>query len=422
MENQTILFYKHDHEEIDWHRINRYSSCVIFTDQPSAILGVDEKIPIIEVPNIREAYWKFIDYYRGLFPIPVIAVTGTCGKTTTKEMIKHILSENYHVQATYKSRNASNYDLPYLLGIDQNTDVAVFETGVARPGDITESCRYFKPQIGIITNIGFDHLNRCKTIENYIEAKAEILDVVDEQGTLILNADDDNIKKVNLDRFKGRVLTFGFNDRADFRILNIVYKEGSQHFTFMFQQLKHSCRVPGLGRHNVYNAMAAMAAVWSLGVGLQQASDRLVSLQHLDDRSQLCVGIEGSTVINDTWSTNPTSIRSALEVLQDLSQGKIKMVIIGKLNRMGEWKNQLDTMVGKLIAEAKVDWLITVDNEAREMARSAVLNGMNPQKVFSFDTAEELVKFVPSLLSQNVVILIKVEYGFEVIKAKLIRK
>src|SRR5690606_28178114 len=120
---------------------------------------------IIKVENLKEAYWKFITNYRDSIDIPVIAVTGTSGKTTTKEMIRHLLSFSRKVAFTNSTNNSRTAHLTYLLGMDESTEVAVFETAVGAPGDITNAATYLKPTIGIITNIGEHHLNYCKTLE-----------------------------------------------------------------------------------------------------------------------------------------------------------------------------------------------------------------------------------------------------------------
>ncbi|MDF2685903.1 MAG: hypothetical protein K0S55_1084, partial [Clostridia bacterium] len=175
-------------------------SCAVVTDKPLSIGMFSDNITVIQVADINIAYWKFIDFYRSLFNIPVIGVTGTCGKTTTKEMIAYILSEDYKVNATHKSFNADFRHLGYLLDINDDSQVGVFEMGVASPGDLKRCCRYFKPQIGIITNIGIDHLQQFDSIDSYIMAKAEFIEGLDYKGTLIINADDKNIKKIDFSK------------------------------------------------------------------------------------------------------------------------------------------------------------------------------------------------------------------------------
>src|SRR5690606_12734814 len=141
-----------------------------------------EQITIIKVQNTDEAFWKFVHYYRCLFQIPVITVTGTSGKTTTKEMIKHILSIDKNVIATKSTGNSRTANFQYLLSIDDDTEAAVFETAVGAPGDILRAGKYFRPTIGIITNIGVHHLNYCKSPEEYIQEKTNMAKIIDSTG------------------------------------------------------------------------------------------------------------------------------------------------------------------------------------------------------------------------------------------------
>ncbi len=197
--------------------------CAIVTDLDFDGLKLINGLTVVKVKNVKSAFWSFVNTIEVCFPIPVIAVTGTCGKTTTKEMIAHILKEQKSVQSTVSSANSRLAHLHYLLGIDERTEAAVIETAVGRPGDIRYACRYFKPTIGIITNIGACHLNACKTIEAYVSAKGEMVTGLGDHGVLILNADDEKTKAISLVNFKGKIVYFGIKNRADFRATNIQY-------------------------------------------------------------------------------------------------------------------------------------------------------------------------------------------------------
>ncbi|HEX2954764.1 MAG TPA: Mur ligase family protein, partial [Bacillota bacterium] len=226
----------------------------IVTERPENFAGLGPSVALIKVARVSEAYLKFIDYYRDLFDIPVVGVTGTCGKTTTKEMIKHILSGAYKVSATYKSYNASFRNLGYLLEIDEDTQAAVYEMGVAFPGDLKKSCRYFKPKVGVITNIGVDHLQGFENLDAYIEAKAELLEGMGFAGTLILNADDQNIRTINLKAFQGKVITFGSGKRSDYRFTGVTHQENCMKFDLHHHGRLYHLTIPGHAEFNLYNA------------------------------------------------------------------------------------------------------------------------------------------------------------------------
>ena len=224
----TVLFT--DKRIVDWKNLERFSPLVLVTNWPYRQNEIPRHVIFIKVTNTEEAYWEFVHFYRSQFNIPIIAITGTSGKTTTKEMIKHILSAEKKVVATTLSSNSRTASLQYLLGIDDETEAAVFETAVGTPGDISNAGKYFKPTIGIITNIGAHHLNYCKTLEGYIQAKGEMLDIITPTGSLILNAEDVNTKKIDLSKFRGRIIKIGKHAPCDFRASNIRYCQNGMQF------------------------------------------------------------------------------------------------------------------------------------------------------------------------------------------------
>ena len=259
LQDHTLLFlFNQDLPELDDDILKKYDSYAIVAARNSKALSritttnAMKKATILEVPRIFKAYWSFVSYYRDLFDLPVICVTGTAGKTSTKDMVRHIFQGRYHVQATRGSRNSSSFNFPYLMGIDDETDVAVFETGVAYyPGDIPHSCKFFKPTVGIITNIGVDHIRGCGSLENYIQAKGEMIKGLNYEGTLILNADDANTAQIDLTPYKGRVYYIGTSENAHFHASNIRYRERGMKFTVTFEHLAHRVFIPGYGVHHV---------------------------------------------------------------------------------------------------------------------------------------------------------------------------
>ncbi len=261
--DQTLLFDRF--QRVRAWRFNPYDGCAIVTEDPEAWSKVSSNHMVVRVKDVEEAYQNFMRYYRALFSIPVIAITGTCGKTTTKEMVAHILSQKYQVQATLRSKNATVFNLEYLLGIDDDTNVAVFETGVAKKGDLLDSCLFFRPTIGVITNIGIDHLNAFASHDEYIQAKGEMLPGLGYAGTLLLNADDPNIKKIDVTHFRGKLITFGLGDGADFQAKHVRAESSGMAFTLRYQHMNHRLFVPGYGQHNVYNALAAITTAYMLG-------------------------------------------------------------------------------------------------------------------------------------------------------------
>jgi UDP-N-acetylmuramoyl-tripeptide--D-alanyl-D-alanine ligase len=372
--------------------------------------AISEKTTIIQVADVEASYWRFIDFYRSLFTLPLIGVTGTCGKTTTKDMIKHLLTPDYNVQATLFSNNTLDLNLKYLLGINDQTEAGVFELGVTRPGNLLTGCRYFKPNIGIITTIGFDHLAGCQTLANYIQAKAELLAGMNYQGTIILNADDSNISQIDLSMFRGTVVYFGCSPRAHLRAIDIRYTPDGMSFNLIYgNRIWRDLLVPGFGEHNVYNALAAIAAVWSCGLcaDMMTIATRMRQFPPLRRHLQICAGIKGCTLIDDTWSSNPTSATAALAVLQQLANGRPTIVVMGKMAMLGDSAPADYASVAASVVAAKVNHLVTVGGEAGQIAQAAVTLNMDPANIHACKDAAAAVTKVKELVCPGSVVLIK---------------
>jgi UDP-N-acetylmuramoyl-tripeptide--D-alanyl-D-alanine ligase len=412
IDDHTLVFH-FDRDQIRGKYWAENRSIVIVSDEPDQCTDLGEQIVLIKVDNVEEAYWKFIDYYRNLFQIPVIGVTGTCGKTTTKEMMRQILCEDYNVEATWMSMNSKSVNLRYLLGIDDETEVAVFEMPVCYPGYLRIACKYFQPEIRILLNIGVHHLADCETPEEYMKAKAEIVEGLDPvHGTLILNADDENIRKmVDVSHFQ-RVIYFGKSDGVHFQAKNIRYAKEGMNFTLEHQGEVYEVYVPGYGEHNVYNALSAIAAVSFAGVDIPTAIKRLAVFEQVEEHLEFKAGVNGCTVIDDTWNSSPLSMATALQVLKDVSQGKTSIALLGYMPQLGEgqYANQEYAKLGKKAVETNVDLLIVAGDEAKEIGRRAVELGMNKNKVHFCETGTEIYEILQPYLNEKAVLLLKITH------------
>jgi UDP-N-acetylmuramoyl-tripeptide--D-alanyl-D-alanine ligase len=401
-----LLFLDSRRRRVNWDVIRNCVPCAVVTDMVSKQLKTINGCTIIKVENIQTAYWAFVEYYRSLFQIPVIAVTGTSGKTTTKDMIKHILKYSCKVHGTNASANSRTYHLTYLLGIEESTEAAVFETAVGKPGDVANACRYFRPMIGIITNIGVTHLDGCKTAEAYIHAKADMINVVNENGILLLNVDDENTKKVNLGQCRGRIVYFGIHNPCDFQASNVKYGKNGMNFDLAFNHMNYKAFVPGYGEHQVYNALAAAAAVYELGIGINEAIERLRTFKKLPAHLQLLNGIKGCQILDDTWNSNPLSLKAAFKALNGIAKGRKRVALIGDIKALGDISSEIHRQVGDMITEVGVDILVTFGSSAEEIARQASkkeLIGL----IRTFSDIKEVYEYLENILDQNTIMLVK---------------
>lgn len=402
------LFFNMDNKNLDTLNLNPlYPFSAIVTSVIPKPGQLDSSIALIRVEDTEKAFWKFADYYRGLFTIPVIGVTGTNGKTTTKEMIRHILSEKYRVSSTYRSKNSLSSNLKYLLKMDNKVEAGVYEMPVYCPGSLLKACRLLKPQVGIITNIGIDHIEGCRTFDSYVKAKAEFLEGLDNNGTIILNNDDNNIKRIQLDKYRGKIIRFGFSQGSDFKVANIAYTDLGTDFTFRYNNKNYKAFIPVIGDFNVLNALASIAAVYSIGIEIQYAIERLVSFKNIEGHFEMHKGINGSVVIDDTWNTNPSSAEAALILFKQLSKGRKTIAALGRMTLLAEYSDKFHIKIGKKIVQLGIDKLIAMDNESGKIGTGAVKAGMNPDNVYFCHSKEDVYSVLERILDSDSIVLLK---------------
>jgi len=404
--NKKHTIYFSNKRIVDFNRLKDFFPLIVVTNSKLGKKIQFEGITVIEVDDVDKAYWKFVHFYRSLFKLPVIAITGTSGKTTTKEMIKHILSFDKKITGTGMTSNSRTAHLQYLLSIDDDTEAAVFETAVGSPGDVLNACNYFKPSIGIITNIGAHHLDKCKSPEGYIKAKGEMATALDQNGVLILNEEDENSKKIDLKNFQGRIIKVGKGASSHYKAINIEYSTDGMEFTLVYKQHEYPIFVPGFGEHQVYNALFAIAAVNEVGIDPSKAAHYLQSFRKFNKQLQILDGLNGSTIIDDTWSITTTSLEAALKVLEEIGKGKKKIAIIGTITDVGSWGFVIHEQAGEIVTNHNIDVLITIGMHAKIIGDHAIKCGYK-SKVFSFNNSILVLNLLRKIVDKNTIILIK---------------
>lgn len=403
--NTLIFINKND--VVNWQAIDKKEPALVISDKPTSELKKAlNNTTVIQVKSVIQAYWTFIEYYRGLFDIPVVALTGTCGKTTTKEMIKHIASKEWNVQASVSSKNEPRQSLPYLTSIDQETEAAIFELGLGNTGNIKHQCMIYQPTIGIITNIGVHHLDGCKSPEGYIKAKAEILEGITKDGTLIINIDDENTKKIPLRTFKGKIVTFGVHEQADYKATHIEFTNTGMRFELQVSEEKYSLFVPGLGEHQVYNALAAIAAVIEMGLTINNAISHLRTFKQMARHLEFSNGISESTIIDDTWTNNPTSVEAALKMLDTIGKDKKVILVLGDIKRLGNFEEKYHREIGSMVAQRNIHMLFTIGEKAENIAKQAIEEGTQAE-VHIFKDVRGVLDSLKPHLDSNTILLIK---------------
>ena len=370
----------------------------------------DTGIPVITVPKVREAFWRAVGFYRNKHDIPVVGVTGTSGKTTTKEMIASIFRRRWKTLKTVGNLNLPCFVPEHVLRLRSGYQAAVFEIGMNRPGHVSGQSRLLRPKVGIITHIGQGHVEHLGTPEDVIREKAGIMEGIPGDGYLILNADDPNTKKVDLTGFKGQILYYGLKNKADYKACDIETGELGTSFSVILNGKKDRFFIPTFGTHNVYNALAAITTARVFGFTAGEIRKGLAGYRKPPMRLQLHKGIKNCTLINDTYNANPDSVMAGLEVLSSLGRGKTAVAVLGNMLEQGRYAKESHRRVGQKAAELKVDWLVTVGALAREIAKGAA-RGTKDMKIWSFLLRQQAVEFLKNNLPNNAVVLVKGSRG-----------
>ncbi len=356
---------------------------------------------------------------------PVVAITGSAGKTTAKELIAHVLaSSGRKVLRNLKNLN-NGIGLPLTvlkLAGDGKFDVAVLEMGMSTPmNEIRRLCKITPPDVGVELNVLPVHIEHLGTIENVARAKAELIEGLKEAGTAVLNADDHRVAGMR-HIHQGRVITFGIENDADIMALGVEMKQyGETYFTLKMPEGEVNVVFQLSGRHNVLNALAACAVGYSFGMTAMEISHALGSIKPPPQRGEVLHFQKGFTVINDSYNSNPAALLEMVNTLNDgAAKGKRRIVVAGEMLELGSDEQEIHRKTGRELAESGIDFLIGVRGLARELVESAGKAGLKQTKFF--ETSDDAGAFLIGEIDENDVILVKGSRGVrtEKVIAKLV--
>ena len=312
------------------------ASIVIVDELNFNLNDIKENGNVIKVKNTREALLNLAKFYREKLGLKVIGVTGSTGKTSTKDLIAALLSAKYRV---FKTKGNFNNDigLPLMiLELTSDIDVAVLEMGMSSLGEIELLAKVAKPDIGVITNVGLSHIENLKTQENILKAKMEITTFFGKDNVLIVNAEDELLRNISSDVFK--VKKIGYNHEYDVYASNIILREEETEFLAHAFGEEAVFNLPMAGKHNVLNTMLAIEVAKCLNVSFKQMVKGLENLEATSMRLQV-IKKEGLTIINDCYNASPDSMRSSLDVLSAYKNCR-KVAILGSHKvTPSDWEN-----------------------------------------------------------------------------------
>ncbi len=358
---------------------------------------------LVLVPNTLIALQALARYWRRQHPATVTGVTGSVGKTTTKEVIASVLGQDRAVLRSRANLN-TEYGLPMcLMELSPEHEAVILEMGMHAIGDIRCLAEIAQPEIGVVTNVHPVHLERLGTIERIADAKAELVEALPRGGLAVLNADDPRVAAM-ASRTTASVVTYGLTSGADFWAdeIEAAGLEGVA-FTAHWRGVRTHVRTRLLGAHSVYAALAAVAVATYLGVPFSEAVGRLAHVQQ-GLRQILVPGISGSTILDDSYNASPASVLAALDVLAH-SPGR-HVAVLGDMLELGSYETEGHRLIGQRAAEV-ADWLVTVGPRSRETAATALAAGMSSDAVETFDRDDQAACRLKAGLARGDVVLVK---------------
>lgn len=364
---------------------------------------VDGKF-LIQVDDTIEAIAKLAKFKREQYSIPVIAVTGSVGKTSTKDIIYSVVSQKYKTLKTQGNMN-NHIGLPMTILKLKDHEALVVEMGMNHFGEISKLTNIAKPTIAVITNVGTAHIGNLGSRENILKAKLEILEGLQKGGYLIINNDNDLLNKWQKENKEYNVITFGIENDSKYLARNIEYTtSGSKYELIKNGEKEDKIGVPVGGEAFVYNSLAGICVGELLNIPIEKIKQGIQKFELSKMRLDVEKTQEGYTIINDCYNANYDSMKSAIEFLKN-SEGKRKIAVLGDMLELGEYSQELHKEVGKIVAQNKINILITVGKEAKNIAKTAKENGV--EHVYCFNNNKDAIEKIKKILAVDDVALVK---------------
>ena len=368
---------------------------------PEEIVSKYNNKLILKVKNITDSIQKIAKYKRTLYDIPIVAVTGSVGKTSTKDIIASVIGKKYNVTKTKGNYN-NHIGVPLtILSWNENTEAAVVEMGMNHFGEIELLTNIVRPTIAIITNIGTAHIGILGSRENILKAKMEILDGLTPDGCIILNNDNDLLNKCNIKNYKK--ITYGIENSSNYVAYDIARNETYTEYKIKINDKEEKVYVPVPGDHFIYNSLCAIAVGKELNIETDKIIEGIKTFEITGKRNEI-LEINDIKIMNDYYNASYDSMKASLEVLSNIKATR-RLAILGDMLELGEYAEKLHSMVGEEVAKNKIDVLCTVGELSKSTAKTAKTLGT--KEVYQFSTNEECIDKLGEIVRKNDAILIK---------------
>ena len=400
-------------ENLDGHKFMQSAldnGCKTFIkNRSNSIKFESSDINLIEVDDTTIALGDIAKYYKEKFVIPYIGVTGSVGKTTTKDMIYAAISNNFDTLKNEGNFN-NHIGVPLtLFNLNKKHECAIIEMGMSNFNEIEYLANIVNPKIGVISNIGLSHIENLGSQDGILKAKLEITTNFDENNILIVNGDDEYLSKVCKEDCNYNLKTFGFNSNNDVYCTEYIMSEDSINFKCIINGKEEAIFIPTVGKHNIYNAMAAILVGLTLGMKLEDIKLGLrgftASKMRLDIFKK-----DDLTIINDAYNASPDSMKAALDILGRYE--KRRVAILGDMFEMGEHSEYGHRLVGESSIN-NVDVLITVGDMSKFISDEAKKLGLDSNNIYHFKTKELAIESLDSLINKDDAVLVKASRGMK---------
>lgn len=367
---------------------------------------------IILVDNTLKALHELAHYYKSFFNIPFIAITGSSGKTTTKDMIASVLKEKFNVLKTQGNYN-NEIGLPLtLFKLEPHHEIAVLEMGMSSLGEISDLVHIVNPDISVITNIGSTHIENLGSRKNILKAKMEILETLKKGQIALLNGDDPYLKSITSDVFDISFVGI-YEEELFLKAQDIKNKENKVAFSIQYKNKyleDYRLNLPGI--HNIYNSLMAIYIGKHFNLTQNEIQQGLDIFKPSEMRMDI-FEVSGIKVIDDVYNANPDSMKAALNVLRDFDKNKRKIAIMGDMLEMGKWASEAHLDIGRYAYNINIDILLSVGQYAKDYIRGALEAGMTRSNTFAFNTNREVIDFLKDFIEKDDVYLIKGSRGIK---------
>ena len=369
---------------------------------------------IIEVKDSINALQKIAEYKRKLYDIPVIAVTGSVGKTSTKDIIASVMSQKYKVLKTEGNMN-NHIGLPMTISKLKDHEAIVVEMGMDHAGEISILTNIAHPTMCVISNIGSSHIGTLGSRENILKAKLEILEGTSEDSPIAINNDNDLLNNwIKTNNTTHKIITYGIETKSDVMARDIESFEDKSTFTLELNNkiwdqvaLCHKVEVPVGGKHFVYNALSAICVGLENNIEIQKIIEGIKKLELTKRRMEIKKCKNGVTIINDTYNANYESMKAGLEYLHSVN-GNRKIAVLGDMLNLGDYETELHEKIGEEVIKSEVSVLITVGEASQNIAKRALEIGEIANIIIhECKTNEEAIKFAKEELKQGDIVLVK---------------